>query len=131
DSSRAFVSVAGNHIASISSRGMVGITGQRAVSREDLDKAMEASRAIAIPHNREVLHVVPRSYSLDGQDRVRTPIGMQGFRLELEAHIFTASSTCLASLEQSVDAAGVYVDRFILYPLASDLIALTPEAMEK
>ncbi len=130
DISRAFVSVAGNHIASISSRGMIGIAGTRGVSREDLDKAMEAARAIAIPHNREVLHVVPRSYSLDGQDRVRSPIGMHGFRLELEAHIITASSTCLVNLEQSVEAAGVNVDRFILNPLASGHIVLTPEERE-
>ncbi len=130
DISRAFVSVAGNHIASNSSRGMVGITGQRAVNREDLDRAMEAARAIAIPHNREVLHVVPRSYSLDGQDRVRSPIGMHGFRLEMEAHIITASSTCMANLEESVENAGVVVDRFILNPLASGHVVLTPEEKE-
>jgi cell division protein FtsA len=130
DISRAFVSVAGNHIASISSRGMVGITGQRAVNRDDLDKAMEAARAIAIPHNREVLHIVPRSYSLDGQERVRSPIGMHGFRLEMEAHIITASSTNLANLEESVQNAGVVVDRFILNPLASGHVVLTPEEKE-
>jgi cell division protein FtsA len=130
DISRAFVSVAGNHIASISSRGMVGMTGQRGVMREDLDRAMEAARAIAIPHNREILHVVPRSYSLDGQDRVRSPIGMHGFRLELEAHIITASTTAVANLEQAVQNAGVYVDRFILNPLASGDVILTPEERE-
>lgn len=130
DISRAFVSVAGNHIASNSSRGMVGITGQRAVNRDDLDRAMEAARAIAIPHNREVLHVVPRSYSLDGQERVRSPIGMHGFRLEMEAHIITASSTALANLEESVQNAGVIVDRFILNPLASGHVVLTPEEKE-
>ncbi len=130
DISRAFVSVAGNHIASISSRGMVGITGQRAVNREDLDKALEAARAIAIPHNREVLHIVPRNYSLDGQERVRSPIGMHGFRLEMEAHIITASSTALANLEESVQNAGVIVDRFILNPLASGHVVLTPEEKE-
>lgn len=130
DITRAFVSVAGDHIASISSRGMVGITGQRAVNRDDLDRAMDAARAIAIPHNREVLHVVPRSYSLDGQDRVRNPIGMHGFRLELEAHIITASSTCIANLEESVANAGVAVDRFILNPLASGHVVLTPEEKE-
>jgi cell division protein FtsA len=130
DIARAFVSVAGSHIASINSRGAVGIAGQRGVSLDDLDKAMEAARAIAIPHNREVLHVVPRSYSLDGQERVRSPIGMHGFRLEVEAHIITASSTSVANLEQSVEAAGVHVDRFILNPLASGDAVLTPEEQE-
>jgi cell division protein FtsA len=96
----------------------------------DIDKAMEAARAIAIPHNREVLHVVPRSYSLDGQDRVRSPLGMHGFRLEVEAHIITAASTSVANLEQAVESAGVYVDRFILNPLASGDAILTPSERE-
>ncbi|HEX2906570.1 MAG TPA: cell division protein FtsA, partial [Phototrophicaceae bacterium] len=130
DIARAFVSVAGSHIASLNSRGVVGISGQRGVNLDDLDKAMEAARAIAIPHNREVLHIVPRSYSLDGQERVRSPLGMHGFRLEVEAHIITASSTSVANLEQSVEAAGVSVDRFILNPLASGEAVLTDQEKE-
>jgi cell division protein FtsA len=124
---RAFVSIAGNHIASMNSRGVTGINGTRGVGYEDIEKAMEAARAIAIPHNREVLHIVPRSYSLDGRDRVRSPIGMHGFRLEVEAHIITAASTSVANLEEAVESAGVYVDRFILNPLASGDVILTPE----
>jgi cell division protein FtsA len=127
---RAFVSLAGSHIASINSRGVVGIVGQRGVDVDDMNRAMEAARAIAIPHNREVLHVVPRSYSLDGQDQVRSPIGMHGFRLEVETHIITASSTSVANLEQAVEAAGVYVDRFILNPLAAGDAVLTEEERE-
>lgn len=130
DIARAFVSVAGGHIAAINSRGAVGITGQRGVNVDDVEKAMEAARAIAIPHNREVLHIVPRSYSLDGQESVRSPIGMHGFRLEVETHIITASSPSVANLEQSVAAAGVQVDRFILNPLASGDAVLTPEEKE-
>lgn len=126
----AFVSVAGNHIASITSRGMVGITGQRSVTQDDLDKAMDAARAIAIPHNREVLHVVPRSYTLDGQEGVRNPVGMHCFRLEVDAHIITASSTSLANLEQAVASAGVEVDRFILNPLAAGDAVLTEQERE-
>lgn len=127
---RAFVSLAGSHIASINSRGAVGITGQRGVNVNDLDRAMDAARAIAIPHNREVLHVIPRSYALDGQDRVRSPLGMHGFRLEVEAHIITASTTSVANLEEAVEAAGVSVDRFILNPLAAGDAVLTDEERE-
>lgn len=130
DIERAFVSLAGSHIASINSRGVTAISGARGVRVEDLDKALEAARAIAIPHNREVLHVVPRSYSLDGQERVRSPLGMHGFRLEVEAHIITASSTSVANLEQSVRAAGVEVDRFILNPLAAGDAVLTDQERE-
>jgi cell division protein FtsA len=130
DINRAFVSVAGSHISSLTSRGMTGIMGQRSVQPEDLDKAMEAARAIAIPHNREVLHVVPRSYTLDGQEDVRSPLGMHGFRLEVDAHIITASSTSLANLEDAVESAGVLVDRFILNPLAAGDAVLTEQERE-
>lgn len=130
DINRAFVSVAGSHISSLTSRGMTGIMGQRSVQPEDLDKAMEAARAIAIPHNREVLHVVPRSYTLDGQEGVRSPIGMHCFRLEVDAHIITASSTSLANLEDAVESAGVFVDRFILNPLAAGDAVLTQQERE-
>ncbi|QPC81920.1 cell division protein FtsA [Phototrophicus methaneseepsis] len=127
---RAFVSVAGGHIASLTSRGMTGIAGSRSVNEEDLEKAMDAARAIAIPHNREVLHIVPRSYTLDGQEGVRHPIGMHAFRLEVDAHIITASSTSLANLEQAAEGAGILVDRFILNPLAAGEAVLNPEERE-
>jgi cell division protein FtsA len=122
---RAFVSVAGAHIDSKNSKGVVGISSPRGVQINDLERAMEAARAIALPHNREVLHVIPRNYTLDGQDGVRSPLGMHGFRLEVEAHIVMASSTSLQNLEKCVEGAGVHVDRFILNPLASGDIVLT------
>lgn len=130
DIQRAFVSVAGSHIHGQNSRGAVGISDKRGVNLDDLDKALEHARAIAIPHNREVLHVIPRSYSLDGQERVRSPLGMHGFRLEVEAHIITASSSSVANLEKSVQAAGVQVDQFILNPLASGEAVLTEQERE-
>jgi cell division protein FtsA len=127
---RAFVSCAGNHIQSMTSRGMAGISGSRSVRQDDLDKALENARAIAIPHNREILHVVPRSYTLDGQDGVRNPIGMHCFRLEVDAHIITASTTSLANIEQATETAGVFVDRFILNPLAAGEAVLTDQERE-
>jgi len=123
---RAFVSLAGSHISSINSRGVAGLSGTRGVQIEDMERAMENARAIAIPHNREVLHVIPRTYSLDGMDGVKSPLGMHGFRLEVEAHIITASATTVQNLEKCVEATGVYVDRFILNPLASGDVVLTP-----
>jgi cell division protein FtsA len=127
---RAFVSVAGAHIDSRNSRGVVGISGSRGVQIGDLERAMDSARAIALPHNREVLHIIPRSYTLDGQDGIRSPIGMHGFRLEVEAHIVTASSSSLQNLEKCVEGAGVYVDRFILNPLASGEVVLTDAERE-
>ena len=125
DINRAFVSVAGSHISSLTSRGITTIAGPQSVTAEDLEKAMAVARGIAIPHNREVLHVVPRSYTLDGQEGIRSPIGMHCFRLEVDAHIITASTTSLANLEDAVESAGVLVDRFILNPLAAGDAVLT------
>lgn len=130
DINRAFVSVAGNHISSLTSRGITTIVGHHSVQEEDLNKAMGVARVIAIPHNREVLHVVPRSYTLDGQDGIRSPIGMHCFRLEVDAHIITASTTSLANLEDAVESAGVLVDRFILNPLAAGDAVLTSQERE-
>ncbi len=130
DINRAFVSVAGSHISSLTSRGLATIVGSRSVQHEDLDKAMSVARNIAIPHNREILHVVPRSYTLDSQDGIRSPIGMHCFRLEVDAHIITASTTSLANLEDAVESAGVLVDRFILNPLAAGDAVLTEHERE-
>ena len=127
---RAFVSVAGSHITSLTSRGTTGIPNQRGVQASDLEKAMQQARLIAIPHNREVLHVVPRSYTLDSQDGVRNPIGMHCFRLDVDAHIVTASTTSLANVERAVESAGLLVDRFILNPLASGDTVLTEQERE-
>jgi cell division protein FtsA len=125
---RAFVSVAGGHIESINSTGAVGISSNsRGVQLNDLERAMDAARAVTLPHGREILHVIPRNYSLDGQTGLRSPLGMLGFRLEVEAHIITAASASIQNLEKCVENAGVFVDRFILNPLASGDIVLTPE----
>ncbi len=123
---RAFVSVAGNHISSINSKGVAGISGVHPVDAADVERALANARAIAIPHNREVLHVIPHRYSLDDNENVRNPLGMHGFRLTVETHIITASATTVQNLEKCVESTGVYVDRFILNPLASGDVVLTP-----
>lgn len=125
DIRRAFVSLAGTHMASINSVGTVGLVGNRGVTSADMDRAIENARTIAIPHSREVLHVVPRSYSLDGQEHIRNPLSMHGFRLDAEVHIITVSTSSVANLEQAAQAAGVFPDRFILNPLASGDCVLT------
>lgn len=127
---RAFVSVAGGHIESINSTGAVGVSNTHGVDVMDLDRAMDAARAIPLPHGREVLHVIPRNYTLDGQTNLRSPVGMLGFRLEVEAHIITAGAANIRNLEKCIESAGVFVDRFILNPLASGDVVLTPEERE-
>lgn len=127
---RAFVSISGHHISSDNSRGPVGISGPRGVSQDDIDRAMQNARAIDIPHSREILHVIPRHYLLDGHTRVRQPLGMHGFRLEVETNIITASTSSVNNIEQAVEGAGVLVDRFIVSSLAAGDAILTDEERE-
>ncbi|MCC6189702.1 MAG: cell division protein FtsA [Anaerolineales bacterium] len=127
----AFVSLAGAHIASINSRGVAGIGGgSHGIDQDDVDRALDAAQAIAIPHGREVLHVIPRAFTVDGQDGIRQPLGMHGFRLEVEAHIITAASTFVQNLTKCVEAAGVAVEAFVLNPLASGEVVLTETEKE-
>jgi len=120
----ALVSLAGSHVSSINSRGVVGITGG-IVDYEDVDRALDAAQAVAIPHNREIIHVIQRGFIIDGQDGIRTPIGMHGYRLEVEAHIITASSSTVENLRQCVGASGIEISQFVLNPLASGEVVLS------
>ncbi len=128
---RAFVSIAGKHINSINSQGVAGLNPNRGVvSAEDVERALEAARAVNLQHNREVLHVIPRSFTLDGQEGIHNPVGLHAYRLEVEAHIITAGSSSLRNLEKCVNDAGLGVDRFVLNPLASAEVALTDAERE-
>ena len=120
----ALVSIAGAHVSSINSRGVVGISGE-IVDEYDIIRALEAARSVAIPHNREVIHVVQRGFSIDGQDGIRAPIGMHGYRLEVETHIITAAAATVKNLRQCGGAAGVEVQQFVLNPLASAEVVLS------
>jgi len=120
----ALVSLAGAHVSSVNSRGVVGISG-RVIDEVDVARALEAAQAVAIPHNRQIIHVIQRSFVIDGQDGIRTPIGMHGYRLEVEAHIITAAQSTVENLRQCVEAAGVQVSQFVLNPLASAEVVLS------
>ncbi len=122
----ALVSLAGSHISSVNSRGVVGIAG-RVIDQDDIERALEAAQAVAIPHNREVIHIIQRGFVVDGQDGIRMPIGMHGYRLEVEAHIITAAAAAVENLRQCVEAAGIEVIQFVLNPLASAEVVLTDQ----
>jgi cell division protein FtsA len=114
----AVVSLAGAQVSSINSRGVVGVTGE-VIAPEDVARASEAARAIAVPYDRQIVHVMPRGFVVDGQEGIRNPVGMHGYRLEMETHIITASSTALRNLAQCVQICGVEVEGFVLNPIAS------------
>nr|HID14226.1 cell division protein FtsA [Anaerolineae bacterium] len=128
---RAYVGLSGTHISSLNSRGVVGISRrEHGIMLEDVDRALDAARAIAVPHNREVVHVIPRGYVVDGQSGVRDPVGMYGFRLEVEAHIVTGSSTAIQNLVKCVEEAGVEVDELVLASMAAGDAVLTDTERE-
>jgi len=95
----AYVGLAGAHINAVNSRGVVAVSrGERGIRTFDVERALESARAIDIPHNREILHIIPRSFTVDGDDGVRDPVGMQGYRLEVEAHIVTGATSSIQNL---------------------------------
>src|SRR2546425_10900128 len=124
----AFVGISGSHINSQNSRGMVAV--RHDVDRGDTVRAIEAARAVSIPNTREILHVIPRGYVVDGQEGVRDPIGMAAVRLEVETHIVTASSTSVQTLTKCVQRAGVEIDELVLAPLATAEATLGDEDRE-
>ena len=128
---RAYVGVAGPHMSSLNSRGAVAIGhGDKIITRDDVNRALDAARAIAVPHNQRIVHVIPRGYTIDGQSGVRDPLGLMGFRLEVEAHIVTGAITSLQNLIKCVEEAGVGVNQLVLQSLASAEAVLTPEEKE-
>lgn len=125
----ALVSLSGSHISSVNSSGMAGVSG-RTITIDDVTRALEAAGSIAIPYNREIVHVVPRGYVVDGQDGIKSAIGMHGYRLEVEAHIVTASSTALRNIQKCVEAAGIRVDGWVVSSLAAGEVVLTETERE-
>ncbi|MCD6576451.1 MAG: cell division protein FtsA [Anaerolineaceae bacterium] len=120
----AWISLAGSHVSSINSKGTAGVNGG-IVRETDVHRALEAAQSVAIPHNREVIHVIQRGFNIDGQNGISQPVGMHGYRLEVEAHIITAAETTVENIRQATEAAGVHVLQFVLNPLASGEVVLT------
>ncbi|HOS53879.1 MAG TPA: cell division protein FtsA, partial [Anaerolineaceae bacterium] len=119
----ALVSLAGSHVMAMNSRGVVGISGG-VISQEDVDRALEAAMAVAMPHNREIIHVIQRGFTVDGQEGIQSPVNFSGFRLEVEAHIITAAAATVENLRQCVNGCNVDVLQFVLNPLASGEVVL-------
>ncbi len=128
DASSVFVGISGGHIKSLNSRGMTGVArNDREITEDDVRRAIEAAKAVAIPIDREVIHVLPYGFIIDGQDGVRDPVGMLGVRLEVDVHIITGAVTSVQNLVKSVNRAGFDVDAVVLEPLASSESILTDD----
>ena len=124
----AYVGVTGRHVSSINNKGVVAITrNDRLVRPDDLKRVLQCAQNIKVPNERKLLHVIPRSYAIDGQTGVKNPVGMHGFRLDVEAHIITAAVTSVQNLVKCIRSIGIDIDDLILEPLASSEAVLTED----
>jgi cell division protein FtsA len=127
----AFVGIAGDHIRSVNSRGVVSVTGKhKEISREDIERVIEASKSINIPAELELLHVIPREFVVDGQDGIHDPLGMTAARLEANVHIVTGARTHNQNVLTCVNKAGIAVQEIVLEQLAAAEAVLTQDERE-
>jgi cell division protein FtsA len=127
----ATVGIAGGHIRSFNSRGVIAVSGKdRTVTRDDLRRVLDAARAVSIPEDREIVHVLAQEFVLDDQGGISSPVGMNGSRLEANVHIVTASSTSIQNLVSCVNRAGVEVRDTVLKQLAVAESVLTRDEKE-
>ena len=125
------VGIAGDHIRSINSRGVVAVSrSDREIVDSDVDRVIDAARAIALPIDREVLHVIPQEFIVDNQGGIKNPVGISGVRLEAEVHIVTGAVTSAQNIIRSVDKAGLHVSALVLEPLASSYAVLDENEKE-
>lgn len=123
-----YTSISGSHIRGMNSHGIVAVH-QTEVSAQDVDRVIDAARAVAFPADQKILHILPQEYAIDNES-VREPIGMSGVRLEAQAHIVTASVSAIQNVAKCIQRCGLVVDDIILEPLAASQAVLTEDEKE-
>jgi len=124
----AYVGVTGRHVNSMNNRGVVAITrNDRLVRSDDLKRVLSSAQSVKVPNDRRLLHVIPRGYSVDGQTGVKNPVGMHGFRLDVETHVITAAATSIQNMVKCIRGVGLDIDDLVLEPLASSEAVLTDD----
>ncbi|MFL5261485.1 MAG: cell division protein FtsA [Anaeromyxobacteraceae bacterium] len=127
----AYVGLAGTHIRGFNSRGVIAVSGKnRVIEREDVRRALEAAKAVSIPVDREILHVLPQEFVVDDQDGIKEPVGMSGVRLEAKALIVTGAVSSAQNIIRCAQRTGLNVADIVLQPLASSLAVLSEDEKE-
>lgn len=124
-----FAGVAGSHINSLNSHGMVAIRDKE-VTTDDLERVMDAARAVAIPTDQKILHVLPQQFLIDDQEGIREPVGMSGVRLEVDVHMVTGAESAVQNIVKCIHRCDLEVDDIILEQLASSYSVLTEDEKE-
>jgi len=126
-----YAGIAGDHIRSINSKGVIAVSRQgNEITRQDVERVIEQAKAVAIPMDREIIHVIPQDFIVDDQHGIRDPVGMSGVRLEAEVHIVTGAVTSAQNIYKSIERAGLRVIDLVLQPLASSLSVLNDDERE-
>jgi cell division protein FtsA len=127
----AVVGIAGDHIQSFQSRGVIGISGpDHEVMQSDIDRLIEDTKRVALPSDRKIIHVIPQEFIIDGQDGIYDPLGMSGVRMEANVHIITGLVSAAQNIYKCVQRAGLEVNDMVLEPLASSYAVLDEEEKE-
>src|SRR5437868_7298029 len=121
-----YTGIAGSHIRGFNSHGMVAIK-EKEVMQADIDRVIETAKAIAIPNDQQILHVLPQEFVIDGQEDVKEPLGMSGVRLEVKVHIVTGAVSAVENITKCVRRCGLEVKDVMLQPLASALAVLNDD----
>ncbi|MCC7488593.1 MAG: cell division protein FtsA [Gammaproteobacteria bacterium] len=124
-----YTGIAGSHVRSLNSHGIVAIR-DREVTRSDVDRVIDAARAVAIPADQKILHVLPQEFIIDGQEGIREPIGMSGVRLEARVHMVTGAASAAQNIVKCVQRCGLEVEDIVLEQLASSHAVLTDDEKE-
>lgn len=126
-----FAGIAGDHIRSINGRGVVAISGENGeVSPDDVRRVVDAARAVALPIDREIIHILPQEFRVDEQRGIRDPVGIRGVRLEAEVHIVTGAIASAQNIQRCIEKAGYTVADLVLEPLSSSFSVLTDDEKE-
>ncbi len=127
--SRVYTGIAGSHVRSLNSHGIVAIR-DREVSSSDVERVIDAARAVAIPADQRVLHVLPQEFIIDSEGGIREPVGMSGVRLEAKVHLVTGAVSAVQNIVKCVQRCGLTVDGMVLEQLASSYAVLTEDEKE-
>jgi cell division protein FtsA len=129
--SAVYAGIAGDHIRSINSRGVIATSrSDNEINQADVERVINAAKAVAIPMDREIIHVLPQEFTVDDQSGIKDPVGMSGVRLEAEVHIVTGAVTSAQNIYKAVKRAGLEVLDLVLEPLASSYALLSPDELE-
>ncbi|MCK4495752.1 MAG: cell division protein FtsA, partial [Candidatus Aminicenantes bacterium] len=127
----AYTGISGAHIKSFNSRGVIAVSGRnKEVNREDIKRVIDQSKAVSIPPDREIIHIIPQEFVVDDQDGIKDPLGMSGIKLEVNVHIVTGAITSVQNLRTCVSRAGIEIEQIVLNQIATSASILTHDEME-